>query len=246
MTPKLALLDQRSSRHGPRGNSPVAYPAQMTTTRFVGIDVAQARGCAVVAMDDNGRFVDSEWVHGNPSRVADAVHRICSGTEAVIGIDAPRQPLESLRTWTWDRKSGSWRECTGRRGRYCEVIVRSANLANPQWTPLLADAPLWMRFGFDLFAALSSDMSVLEVFPSASYAQVVNEENLLMELSMKDLAHGPKDMLDAYAAAATVREHHQDRGCAVGGQDELGQIILPRGLPDVPAQLLLGPSHFAR
>lgn len=58
-----------------------------------------------------------------------------------------------------------------------------------------------------------------------------------------NFAPGVKDMLDAYVAAATLREFLQGRGCEVGGGDGLGSIDLPRPLgtpiPDVlqwPAQ----------
>ena len=39
---------------------------------------------------------------------------------------------------------------------------------------------------------------------------------------------GPKDMLDAWVAAATVREFVEGRGAEVGGGDGLGTIVLPR------------------
>lgn len=39
-------------------------------------------------------------------------------------------------------------------------------------------------------------------------------------------------MLDAWVAAATVREFHGGRGIEVGGGDGLGAIILPRPLPE--------------
>jgi hypothetical protein len=43
---------------------------------------------------------------------------------------------------------------------------------------------------------------------------------------------GPKDMLDAWVAAATVREFVEGKGTEVGGGDGLGTIILPRPLPE--------------
>jgi hypothetical protein len=39
-------------------------------------------------------------------------------------------------------------------------------------------------------------------------------------------------MLDAWVAAATVREFVNGRGTEVGGGDGLGVIILPRPLPE--------------
>ena len=43
---------------------------------------------------------------------------------------------------------------------------------------------------------------------------------------------GPKDMLNAWVAAATVREFEEGRGAEVGGGESLGTIILPRPLPE--------------
>ena len=43
---------------------------------------------------------------------------------------------------------------------------------------------------------------------------------------------GPKDMLDAWVAAVTVREFVEGRGAEVGSGDVLGTIILPRPLPE--------------
>ncbi|MBN1458412.1 MAG: hypothetical protein JXA57_02675, partial [Armatimonadetes bacterium] len=40
-----------------------------------------------------------------------------------------------------------------------------------------------------------------------------------------------RDMIDAVVAAMTVREFCSGRGCAVGGGDGLGTIVLPRALP---------------
>jgi hypothetical protein len=43
-----------------------------------------------------------------------------------------------------------------------------------------------------------------------------------------NFSKGPKDMLDAGIAAFTVYEFLHGRGTKVGGQDNMGTIILPR------------------
>jgi predicted nuclease with RNAse H fold len=88
-----------------------------------------------------------------------------------------------------------------------------------------------MQLGFKLFSAIEERAPVYEVFPSASYTLVKDDLPLRIGVRLNDFAPGPKDMLDAYVAAATVREFAQGRGCAVGGGDGLGEIILPRPLP---------------
>ena len=52
--------------------------------------------------------------------------------------------------------------------------------------------------------------------------------DLNIRLNFAKFAHGPKDMLGACVAAATIGEFIQGRGEQVGGGDGLGTIILPR------------------
>lgn len=98
-----------------------------------------------------------------------------------------------------------------------------------------------MQLGFALFASLVERVRVYEVFPSASYALLEGGSPLRIGVRLNEFAQGPKDMLDAYVAAATVREFVQGRGCAVGGGDGLGQIILPRPLPKPIEEVLRWP-----
>jgi hypothetical protein len=49
-------------------------------------------------------------------------------------------------------------------------------------------------------------------------------------LALTDFAPGPKDMIDAVAAAATVLAFARGEGAEVGGGDGLGTIVLPRAL----------------
>jgi hypothetical protein len=99
-----------------------------------------------------------------------------------------------------------------------------------------------MELGFVLFAQLSGQFAVHEVFPSASYALLFGDRSLRIGVRLGDLAPGPKDMLDAYIAAATVREFVQGRGSAVGGGDGLGEIVLPRPIPRSNADVLRWPA----
>ncbi|MEM6329819.1 MAG: hypothetical protein AAF790_06175, partial [Planctomycetota bacterium] len=129
-------------------------------------------------------------------------------------------------------------------GRHCEVVIASSRLARPQWTPLAAAAPPWMRLGFALFergAELLGD-AVYEVFPSASYRQLDGASGVRLELLCGDFSPGPKDLLDAGMAALTVIEYHAGRGMAVGGGDGLGTIILPRKEIPVAGELLRWPD----
>lgn len=206
--------------------------------RFIGIDVQSNRGCAFAVLDDSGRLVDSGWLDAPEAQSAPIL--ASRQTDAVFGIDAPRQPLPSPRRWYWDGRHRIWRPRQRRDrglGRHCEIVIRAHQLANPQWTPLKRDAPPWMRLGFALFAALAT-YPVYEVFPSAAYAQLKGQREPVVSINFADFVFGPKDMLDAVIAAATVREFTAGRGCAVGGGDDLGEIVLPRPLGQpIPAVL---------
>jgi hypothetical protein len=208
------------------------------SSRFIGIDVQSARGCAVGILDEDGRAVDSAWIPGSdPSDLAiGLVRRLradATSTHTVaIGIDAPRQPLDAPREWFWDGGRKRWRRrrpSESGRGRHCEIVIAAHQLAHPQWTPLEPDAPEWMRVGFALFRALTPFARVLEVFPAASY-RLLSGTDLRLEVTLKGFADGPKDMLDAFVGALTTREFCCGRGTQVGGGDGLGTIILPRPL----------------
>jgi predicted nuclease with RNAse H fold len=94
-----------------------------------------------------------------------------------------------------------------------------------------------MQLGVALFQALGSRYPVYEAFPSASYRQLQGDPSLRIRVRLGDFHAGPKDMLDAYMAAATVREYTRGAGCAVGGGDGLGTIILPRPVESTSAVL---------
>lgn len=160
-----------------------------------------------------------------------------------IGIDAPRRPLDRPREWYWRR--GRWRRrAPGEQGhgRHCEVMVKAHGIANPQWTPLRADAPAWMRQGFRLFELLGDRSSCYEVFPSASYRLFEQDPAPATTIDFAHFEPGPKDMLDAVVAAVTVHEFLSGRGCEVGGGDGLGAIVLPRPLPRPRAEVLAWPG----
>jgi hypothetical protein len=102
-----------------------------------------------------------------------------------------------------------------------------------------------MQLGFELFEELGRDFSVYEVFPSASYAMFSGDSSAQMKVLLGGFAPGPKDMLDAYVAAATTREFIQGRGSEVGGGDGLGSIILPRPISNPIAGVLTWPTASA-
>jgi predicted nuclease with RNAse H fold len=201
--------------------------------RVVGIDVQIRRGCPFVVLDEAGEMVEAGWLGSREEaarevRALAARHR--SDGPLWVGVDAPRQPLPTPRTVSF--RSGRWQSLQGvGKGRHCEIVVKSLGLANPQWTPLASDAPDWMRLGFSLFEALEGMGSVLEVFPTASYRALHGQGPApRVTISFNQFAPGPKDMLDAIAAAMTAQAHARGRGAEVGGGDGLGTIILPRPL----------------
>ena len=205
---------------------------------FAGIDVQISRGCCYYIIDHNRKYVASGWIKEN---IPISFHNLFSEVSnkqpgsISIGIDAPRMPLKKLRTSYYDRKIDSWIEKTKQSsGRACEVIIKSYNLANPQWTNTLEDSPEWMRLGYEIFSALNDFPHVYEVFPSASY-KMLDKEKVYYELCLKNFLGGVKDMLDASVAAITVFEFEKGRGCEVGGEDGSGTIVLPRKLIIQPA-----------
>lgn len=200
---------------------------------FAGIDVQINRGCSYYIIDPNKKYVLSGWIKENIPQTFYKLFFELSNKQPetiAIGIDAPRMPIKKLRTSYYDRKTKSWiKKPKQSNGRECEVIIKSYNMANPQWTKTLADSPQWMRLGYDIFSATKKFPHVFEVFPSASYKMLDNEK-VKYELCLKYFANGVKDMLDASVAAITVYEFVKGRGCEVGGGDELGTIVLPRKL----------------
>lgn len=214
-------------------------------THFIGIDISERRGCAIAVLDARGRSVGARWAASEVGAVVDAVRALGDGTDVAIGIDAPRMPLPAPRPWYWSATAVGWRPREARDrgwGRHCEVVIASLGLAKPQWTPMAADAPPWMRLGFDLFDALAPIGPVHEIFPSAAYRQLDGCEDVRIELPLAGFADGPKDMLDAYLGAVAVREFLHGRGDVVGGGDGLGGIVLPRPVAAAPDTLLRWPA----
>ena len=207
--------------------------------RFVGIDVQSVRPCAWAALDRAGRVVDCGWLPREPGELARAVGALADRmSPAAFGVDAPRQPLPGPRPWYWRR--GAWRPRRPSErgdGRHCEVVVKAHDVGNPQWTPPRERAPAWMQLGFAIFEALR-DHTAHEVFPSASYRMLPATAGVELSLVFEDFRPGPRDMIDAMAAALTVLEFEEGRGQAVGDGDGLGAIVLPRPL-DAPIEAVL-------
>lgn len=211
---------------------------------YIGIDVQLQRPCAFAVVDEKGTLADSGWfvsAKEGRERLSPFVDRY----QLNIGIDAPRMPLPAPRPFYWGGGKQAWRKRKASDkglGRHCEVVVKAHNLGNPQWTPMQDEAPDWMELGFELFEALSEIGSTYEVFPSASYMMLDNDPSVVMAVNFSQLRTGPKDMLDAWMAAATVREFVAGRGMEVGGGDGLGTIILPRPLQQVIPRVLSWPD----
>ena len=198
---------------------------------FAGIDVQINRGCCYYILDEDKKYLTSGWEKEDIPQSLKNLFLKLTGNQLqtiAIGIDAPRMPIEKLRTRYFDRKNNSWIERPKQSaGRECEVIIKSFNIANPQWTRTYSESPDWMRLGFRIFSELKDFPFVYEVFPSASY-KMMESENIKYELCLNEFDKGVKDMLDASIAAITVYEFMNGRGCEVGGEDDLGTIVLPR------------------
>lgn len=204
------------------------------TDFFVGIDIQIRRHCCYAVIDGNAILIESGWFSSAEADAVDLLKRWSKSGQMYVGIDAPRMPLVSKRPWYWSSANRKWipRKAQKGNGRHCEVVISAHRLANPQWTPLVKDAPDWMKLGFRLFSALEGLAEVFEVFPSASYASLQGNANVRIDADFSACKPGPKDMLDAWIAAATVREFIAGRGVEVGGGDQLGTIILPGPLPE--------------
>lgn len=198
---------------------------------FAGIDVQLKRGCCYYIIDENKKYVASGWIKENISQSFNNLFLELTNNnleQIAFGIDAPRMPIKKLRTRYFDKIKNIWIEKSkASNGRECEVIIKSCNLANPQWTRTYAESPEWMRLGFSIFNSLKEFQFVYEVFPSASY-KMFEKENVKYELCLNKFTGGVKDMLDVSVGAITVYEFVNGRGCEVGGEDGLGTIVLPR------------------
>ena len=204
---------------------------------FIGVDVQTTRGCPFAILEEDGNVINDGWVEqAAPDDIVAALREIARrykfGENVVaFAVDAPRAPLPTPRKWYWRRNR--WRQCRPKdqgAGRHCEVVIAAHRLANPQWTPSRPPFPRWMELGFAIFKGLYSEFEIYEVFPSASYRMLKGDDLTTITVRVGNFTQGPKDMLDAYVAAATLREFVQGRGCEVGGGDNLGSIILPRPL----------------
>lgn len=210
---------------------------------YIGIDVQVRRGCAYCVLSEAGDMIDSGWLR--PEAVISDLKVLANQYPgASVGVDAPRMPIPQQRLWYW--RGGQWVERSDRDkgyGRHCEVVIAAHRIANPQWTPLAAEAPEWMRHGFAIFKALEHRGECYEVFPSAAYRLLRDDTRLSVTLNFSQFSSGPKDMLDAVLAAATVREYLAGRGQAVGGGDDLGAIVLPRPIANPIAGVLTWPER---
>ena len=201
---------------------------------YIGIDLQIRRNCCYAVIDEPGRLVDSGWFSKAVPDTIALIKKLPESGRIHVGIDAPRMPLAAKRQWYWNKSHRRWDKRGYQKGygRHCEIVISAHRIANPQWTPLRHEAPDWMNLGFQLYASLQGLVTVYEVFPSASYALLQGNTDVRIHTDFSACKPGPKDMLDAWTAAATVREFAEGRGAEVGGGDGLGTIVLPRPLPE--------------
>ena len=212
---------------------------------YVGIDIQIRRNCCYAVIDDAGVLVSSGWLSGGEIEAVVLIKRLSESGRVYVGIDAPRMPLVTKRQWYWSSAKRKWtsRKAQKGNGRHCEVVISAHKLANPQWTPLEHDAQPWMQLGFKLYSTLERFAKIYEVFPTASYSLLQYVNDVRIDADFSSCKPGPKDMLDAWVAAATIREFAEGRGAEVGGKDGLGTIVLPRPLPEpVIDEVLLWPK----
>ncbi|VGO17345.1 hypothetical protein PDESU_05941 [Pontiella desulfatans] len=211
---------------------------------YIGIDVQVRRPCAFAALDESGTLMQSGWFP-TAREGRRSLEPLAKGHRLHIGIDESRVPLAKPREWYWNGSKQEWRTRKASEkglGRHCEVAIKAHNLANPQWTPMKKDAPGWMQLGFGLFKELDPLGTTYEAFPSASYKMLESDPSLQLTINFSNMRLGKTDMLDAWMAAATVREYVEGRGMEVGGGDGLGTIILPRKLKKPIPNVLHWPS----
>lgn len=213
---------------------------------FIGVDVQVRRKCSYAVLDTDGTLIDSGWFADPEDEFQDIIQKFSASGRPEVGIDAPRMPLLQKRRWFWDGRQRRWKLSRNQNGygRHCEIVLSAHRIANPQWTPLKEKAPEWMRLGFSLFSAIEKAAGVHEVFPAASYSLLSGNRDVRIQVDFSACKPGPKDMLDAWIAAATVKEFMEKKGCEVGGGDGLGTIVLPRPLPEpVIDKVLTWPSN---
>ena len=201
---------------------------------FIGIDIQVRRNCSYAVIDNEGVLVQSGWLSNPISETIKIVQDFKGTAPTRVGIDAPRMPLIEKRQWYCDGSRRRWKATTNQTGcgRHCEIVLAAHRIANPQWTPLAENAPEWMQIGFKLYDALTGMFEVHEVFPTASYTLLSGVCDVRLDIDFSACRPGPKDMLDAWVSAATVREYALGKGCQIGGGDGLGTIILPRPLQE--------------
>lgn len=201
---------------------------------YIGIDIQTRRECCYAVINETGKLEKFGWFSNPLIEAADLIKEFGISSHVAVGIDAPRMPLTYERQWFWSGAKRKWTLRKGQKGngRHCEIVISAHRLANPQWTPLEEGAPEWMKLGFQLFLNLEGQIAVHEVFPTASYTLLQRNTDVRIEADFSACKPGPKDMLDSWMAAVTVREFVEGRGTEVGGGDSLGTIILPRPLPE--------------
>jgi predicted nuclease with RNAse H fold len=196
---------------------------------LVGIDVQGDE--LIVAYRRNGDFLPPAQVVVNAAEVLDHTHRVRqdSKEQVVAAIDAPRRYLSAPRQWQLNN-AGVWIAANIPGGRHCEIIVRRLGLANPQWTPPIAQPIPWITLGQEVFVAFeAAGFTAIECFPTASYTRLGQMGDLLLNVPSGMFSHSrlAHDILDACVAAFTADLFLAGNATELGGGDGYGTIVVP-------------------
>lgn len=184
---------------------------------FVGIDVAGRNRYQVIAIMDESFKVDIliEKVENkkDAKKLVYKIKRLC-GEDSIIAIDSPR--------------------CLSKRGmnRPCERQLRKELKVNLLPTPdkhsYCEKLHSWIKSGMWLFAEFGNHrINVIEVFPSASY-KILKNQNFCIKINFGQISKEyRKDIMDAICAAITGYFFKENRYQKFGDEKE-GYIIVPK------------------
>ncbi|MCB1175290.1 MAG: DUF429 domain-containing protein [Leptospiraceae bacterium] len=188
---------------------------------YIGIDVgAERKGYHAAILDTQGNIIQDILHFQNPDQLAVQVQRIAKMRQAriaVVAIDAPPK---------------SW--INARQTRAAEQAVRRAGF-RVQWTPRNAgQSPQWMQNGERLWDALRAQLPastrLIEGFPTAASEALYHSDIQLPLHILAGKQHRKyyPDLIDAAILAQLARDHDAKHSVALGPDDPLGPIYLPK------------------
>ena len=156
---------------------------------YIGIDpTAGRRPFSLAALDDNLRVVAIE-----PTDAAGAVAFVERWPAAIVAIDAPQSPNRKLMQRAGVRKAFGLKphSRTFADWKVCEYELRRRNLRIYNTPSQPAQAPAWMRVGFELYRSLAGigfsffragepveGRTMIEVHPHACYGALLGHRPL--------------------------------------------------------------------